>query len=85
MSRPRILLLDEPSLGLAPVIVREIAHLLTEINRQGVSIVLVEQNAELALELSRHGYVLETGNVALEGEANNLMGNEHVRKAYLGI
>jgi branched-chain amino acid transport system ATP-binding protein len=59
MSRPRILLLDEPSLGLAPVIVREIAHLLTEINKQGVSIVLVEQNAELALELSRHGYVLE--------------------------
>jgi branched-chain amino acid transport system ATP-binding protein len=85
MSRPRILLLDEPSLGLAPVIVREIAHLLTEINSQGVSIVLVEQNAELALELSRHGYVLETGNVALEGEAGSLMDNDHVRKAYLGI
>lgn len=85
MSKPRILLLDEPSLGLAPVIVREIAHLLTEINNQGVSIVLVEQNAELALELARHGYVLETGNVALQGEAKSLMNNDHVRKAYLGI
>jgi branched-chain amino acid transport system ATP-binding protein len=85
MSKPRILLLDEPSLGLAPNIVREIAHLLTEINNQGVSIVLVEQNAELALELARHGYVLETGNVALEGEASSLMNNDHVRKAYLGI
>jgi len=85
MSKPRILLLDEPSLGLAPNIVREIAHLLTEINSRGVTIVLVEQNAELALELSRHGYVLETGNVALEGEASGLMDNDHVRKAYLGI
>lgn len=85
MSKPRVLLLDEPSLGLAPNIVRDIAHILTEINAQGVSIVLVEQNAELALELARHGYVLETGNVALEGEAKSLMDNDHVRKAYLGI
>ena len=85
MSKPRVLLLDEPSLGLAPNIVRDIAHTLTEINAQGVSIVLVEQNAELALELARHGYVLETGNVALEGEAKSLMDNDHVRKAYLGI
>lgn len=85
MSRPRVLLLDEPSLGLAPTIVRDIAHILMEINKQGVSIVLVEQNAELALELARHGYVLETGNVALEGEAQSLMDNDHVRKAYLGI
>ncbi len=85
MSKPRVLLLDEPSLGLAPTIVRDIAHILMEINEQGVSIVLVEQNAELALELARHGYVLETGNVALEGEAKSLMDNEHVRKAYLGI
>lgn len=85
MSKPRILLLDEPSLGLAPNIVREIAHLLTEINEQGVSIVLVEQNAELALELAGHGYVLETGKVALQGEAKSLMDNDHVRKAYLGI
>jgi branched-chain amino acid transport system ATP-binding protein len=85
MSKPRVLLLDEPSLGLAPNIVRDIALILTEINNQGVSIVLVEQNAELALELARHGYVLETGNVALEGEAKSLMDNDHVRTAYLGI
>jgi branched-chain amino acid transport system ATP-binding protein len=85
MSRPRLLLLDEPSLGLAPLIVQEIARILVDINRDGVAIVLVEQNAELALELARHGYVLETGNIALEGEASTLMDNEHVRKAYLGI
>jgi branched-chain amino acid transport system ATP-binding protein len=85
MSRPKLLLLDEPSLGLAPVIVQEIARILVEINRQGVSIILVEQNAELALELARHGYVLETGTIALEGEAKGLMDNDHVRKAYLGI
>jgi len=85
MSRPTLLLLDEPSLGLAPVIVQEIAKILVDINKQGVSVVLVEQNAELALELAQHGYVLETGTVALEGEANGLMDNDHVRKAYLGI
>ncbi len=85
MSRPRLLLLDEPSLGLAPVIVQEIARILIEINKQGVSIVLVEQNAELALQLARHGYVLETGKISLQGEANGLMDNDHVRKAYLGI
>jgi branched-chain amino acid transport system ATP-binding protein len=85
MSKPRVLLLDEPSLGLAPIIVQDIARTLIEINNQGVSVVLVEQNAELALGLARHGYVLETGNVALEGEAKTLMDNDHVRKAYLGI
>jgi branched-chain amino acid transport system ATP-binding protein len=85
MSKPRLLLLDEPSLGLAPVIVQDIARILVEINKQGVSIILVEQNAELALELARHGYVLETGTIALDGEAKGLMDNEHVRKAYLGI
>ena len=85
MSKPRILLLDEPSLGLAPLIVQEIANLLMEINSQGVSIVLVEQNAELALKLARHGYVLETGTIALQGEASSLMDNDHVRKAYFGI
>lgn len=85
MSNPRVLLLDEPSLGLAPNIVRDIARILTEINSQGVSIILVEQNAELALELARHGYVLEAGHIVLEGEARSLMNNDHVRKAYLGI
>jgi branched-chain amino acid transport system ATP-binding protein len=85
MSRPKLLLLDEPSLGLAPVIVQEIARILVEINKRGVSVILVEQNAELALELAQHGYVLETGNIALEGKASGLMNNDHVRKAYLGI
>jgi branched-chain amino acid transport system ATP-binding protein len=85
MSDPKVLLLDEPSLGLAPVIVQEIARILIEINKRGVSVILVEQNAELALELSQYGYVLETGNIALHGEARTLMDNEHVRKAYLGI
>lgn len=85
MSKPRVLLLDEPSLGLAPNIVRDIARILRDINSQGVSIVLVEQNAELALELARHVYVLETGSIALEGEAKDLMDNDHVRRAYLGI
>jgi len=85
MSRPKLLLLDEPSLGLAPVIVQEISRILVDINKQGVSIVLVEQNAELALELAQHGYVLETGTIALDGKAKSLMDNDHVRKAYLGI
>ncbi|MGI9332319.1 MAG: ABC transporter ATP-binding protein [Gammaproteobacteria bacterium] len=85
MSDPRVLLLDEPSLGLAPVVVQEIVHILREINRSGVAIVLVEQNAELALELARHAYVLETGSVTLEGEASQLRDNEHVRRAYLGL
>ncbi len=85
MSKPRLLLLDEPSLGLAPVIVQDIARILLEINKQRVSIILVEQNAELALALARHGYVLETGTISLEGEAKGLMDNDHVRKAYLGI
>ncbi len=85
MSRPKLLLLDEPSLGLAPVIVQEISRILIDINKQGVSIVLVEQNAELALELAQHGYVLETGTIALDGKAKSLMDNDHVRKAYLGI
>ncbi len=86
MSKPRLLMLDEPSLGLAPIIVQEIARILIEINKQqDVAIVLVEQNAELALEIARHAYVLETGKVSLEGEASGLMDNEHVRQAYLGM
>ena len=72
-------------MGLAPVIVEEIAQIIEEINAQGLSVVLVEQNAELALELADHAYVLETGNMALEGPANELHDNEHVRAAYLGI
>ena len=85
MSAPKLLLMDEPSMGLAPVIVEEIAVIIEEINAQGLSVVLVEQNAELALELADHAYVLETGNMALEGPANELHDNDHVRAAYLGV
>ena len=85
MSQPRLLLMDEPSKGLAPVIVEEIAKIIEEINAQGLSVVLVEQNAELALDLADLAYVLETGNCTLEGPANELHENDHVRAAYLGI
>jgi branched-chain amino acid transport system ATP-binding protein len=85
MSKPRLLLMDEPSMGLAPVIVEEIAQIVEEINAKGLSVVLVEQNAELALELADYAYVLETGNAAMEGPADELHGNEHVRAAYLGL
>ncbi len=85
MARPKLLLMDEPSMGLAPVIVEEIARIIEEINADGVPVVLVEQNAGLALDLASHAYVLETGNLALEGPAHELHDNEHVRAAYLGV
>ncbi len=85
MTKPRLLLMDEPSMGLAPIIVEEIARIIQEISAQGVPVVLVEQNAELALDLADYAYVLETGNLALEGPANELHDNEHVRAAYLGV
>jgi len=84
MSRPRLLLLDEPSMGLSPVLVQEIAGIIVEIADRGVPVVLVEQNAELALRLARYAYVLETGHVALEGPARELRQSDHVRRAYLG-
>jgi len=84
MSKPKLLLLDEPSMGLAPVMVQEIARIVLEIAETGVPVVLVEQNAELALSLARFAYVLETGTVALEGPAAELHENDHVRRAYLG-
>jgi branched-chain amino acid transport system ATP-binding protein len=84
MSAPRLLLLDEPSLGLSPVMTREIARIILEINARGVPVILVEQNAELALRLASYGYVLETGRIALEGPAVDLHEHEHVRRAYLG-
>ena len=85
MTKPRLLLMDEPSMGLAPIIVEEIARIIQEISAQGVPVVLVEQNAELALDLADYAYVLETGNLALEGPANELHDNENVRAAYLGV
>ncbi len=84
MARPRLLLLDEPSLGLAPLMVASIAAIIKEINSEGVSIVLVEQNARMALRLASHAYVLETGRVALEGPSGTLVADEHVKKVYLG-
>ena len=84
MANPRLLLLDEPSMGLAPVMVQEIASIIVEINKRGVPVVLVEQNANLALRLAEYAYVLETGSIALEGKASALHENDHVRRAYLG-
>jgi len=84
MSGPKLLLLDEPSLGLSPILVAEIAKIILEINQRGVPVILVEQNAEMALRLADYAYVLETGAVALEGTAAELHENDHVRRAYLG-
>jgi len=84
MSRPRLLLLDEPSMGLAPILVEQIFETITEINQQGMTILLVEQNALMALEVAHRGYVLQTGSIVLEGSAQQLAANETVRKAYLG-
>jgi branched-chain amino acid transport system ATP-binding protein len=84
MARPKLLMLDEPSLGLAPMLVKAIFQTIREINEQGVTILLVEQNARAALRLADKGYVLETGNIVLEGTAQELMSDERVRKAYLG-
>jgi len=84
MARPRLLLLDEPSTGLAPLVVREIFQVIRRLNREGVTIVLVEQNARAALRLAQHGYVLETGRLTLEGPTERLSADENVKRAYLG-
>ncbi|HEU4342788.1 MAG TPA: ABC transporter ATP-binding protein [Candidatus Binatia bacterium] len=84
MAKPKLLLLDEPSMGLAPKIVEQILETIRSINRAGVTVLLVEQNAAMALAISHRGYVLETGSVILEGEAGDLAGNDRVRQAYLG-
>ena len=84
MARPRLLLLDEPSMGLAPIFVEKIFEIVQEINQQGTPILLVEQNALMALEIANRGYVLETGQVALADDAKTLRDNEQVRKTYLG-
>jgi branched-chain amino acid transport system ATP-binding protein len=84
MARPRLLLLDEPSMGLAPILVEEIFEIIREINRQGTTILLVEQNANMALQVANRGYVLETGRIALEGKAGDLLHNPQVIRAYLG-
>jgi branched-chain amino acid transport system ATP-binding protein len=84
MSRPKLLLLDEPSMGLAPLFVHEIFKVIRRLNDQGTTILLVEQNARAALQLAQYGYVLETGAVALEGPAHELLADDKVRRAYLG-
>jgi len=85
MAKPKLLLLDEPSMGLAPIFVERIFEIVREINEQGTPILLVEQNALMALDTAHRGYVLETGRIALADEAKNLRENEQVQKAYLGI
>ena len=84
MTSPQLLLMDEPSLGLAPLIVREVSRMIQEIRRQKITVLLVEQNARMALKLADRGYVLETGRITLTDTAGNLLGNESVKKAYLG-
>ena len=84
MATPKIILMDEPSLGLSPILVAEIAKIIEGLKEAGLSVVLVEQNASLALKLADRGYVLETGTVALEGKSEDLIGNDYVKRAYLG-
>jgi branched-chain amino acid transport system ATP-binding protein len=85
MARPRLLLLDEPSLGLSPVLVRELFRIIRELNREGTTLLLAEQNAHMALTTAMRGYILETGRLALSGPAAELRANERVRQLYLGV
>lgn len=84
MSRPRIILMDEPSMGLSPLLVKEIFSIIREVNKQGITILLVEQNAKMALAISDRAYVLETGTITLSGDAQELLNDTRVKKAYLG-
>jgi branched-chain amino acid transport system ATP-binding protein len=85
MADPRLLLLDEPSLGLAPLVVQRIRDVIVEVNRQGTAVLLVEQNAVMALAIASHGYILENGRVVMDKPAAQLAGNEDVREFYLGL
>ncbi len=84
MAHPRLMMMDEPSLGLAPMVVRDIFGIIRKLNEEGMTILLIEQNANAALRTAHYGYVLETGEVSLEGEGHSLLSNERVREAYLG-
>ncbi len=84
MSKPRLLLMDEPSVGLSPIMVNEIASIIRTINKQGISVLIVEQNAAIALRLADRGYVMETGKIVLGARRDELMKDERVKKAYLG-
>ena len=85
MSRPKLLLLDEPSMGLSPIMTAEVGKIIRQINALDVSIILVEQNAMLALTLAQYGYVLQTGELVMQGKAHELLRDEGVKKAYLGL
>jgi branched-chain amino acid transport system ATP-binding protein len=85
MARPKLLLLDEPSMGLAPIIVKEIFHIIKKINKEGTTVLLVEQNANMALSVAHRGYVLETGEIVAQGTVEELQNNDMIRKIYLGI
>ncbi|MDI6763833.1 MAG: ABC transporter ATP-binding protein [Thermodesulfobacteriota bacterium] len=85
MTLPRLLMLDEPSLGIAPLLVREIFRTIREVNHQGTTLLLVEQNVFNALDMAHRGYVLENGKIVLQGEAHDLLGNEYIKESYLGI
>lgn len=84
MTRPELLMLDEPSMGLAPMLVEQIFDIIRDINKQGTTVLLIEQNAHMALNAARRGYVIESGAIVLHDTAQNLLGNDQVRKAYLG-
>ncbi|MCI6159623.1 MAG: ABC transporter ATP-binding protein [Selenomonadaceae bacterium] len=84
MSRPKLLLLDEPSMGLAPLLIKEIFHIIEDIHKEGTTILLVEQNANMALSIANRAYVLETGRITISGDAKKLAASEDIRKAYLG-
>jgi branched-chain amino acid transport system ATP-binding protein len=84
MSKPKVLLMDEPSMGLAPILVEQIFDTIVEIRKQGVAVLLVEQNAFLALQIADYGYVIETGEIVLEGPGQDLLVNDKVKEAYLG-
>jgi branched-chain amino acid transport system ATP-binding protein len=85
MNRPRLLMLDEPSIGLSPIMTAEVGKIVQQINAMGVSIILVEQNAMLALTIAQRSYVLETGHIVMQGQAQDLLQDEGVKKAYLGL
>ncbi len=84
MSRPKMIMMDEPSLGLAPIVVKDIFKIIREINKEGVTILLIEQNANMALQVADMGYVMETGQITLSGKGSDLLANEDIKKAYLG-
>ena len=84
MSNPKIVLMDEPSMGLSPLLVKEIFHIIRTLHQNGITVLLVEQNAKMALAVSDRAYVLETGRISMSGKASELLANDNIKKAYLG-